>query len=283
MHNSDKNRDSIVSVLAEDYPLLYLDPDKDDQETYRRVVLRGEKPGKDSLSHYKGSEYDRLETADTPAGTVRAATFGNRRDFELVLRGLMAAKSGPLSPVPDSQGAAMIYVFNWRRIHAHLACFPPEEQDTEFRRFTSVKENYLDMLVVLSRGPYSNVDAAAAGFPEKEWLELSDTIRRYHELTHVICRRLYPDKIDTVRDELVADAVGLSAAFGHYDPDLANLFLGVRDSRYAGGRLENYTEDPKNLAVQVSGAVGRISALAGTLERDNPFDLIPILMDASLL
>ena len=75
--------------------------------------------------------------------------------------------------------------------------------------YTAVKENYLDRLVVLSRGPYSNVSASEAGCGEKEWLVLSDTIRRYHELTHVICRRLYPDDIDAVRDELIADAVGI--------------------------------------------------------------------------
>ena len=66
----------------------------------------------------------------------------------------------------------------------------------EFRRFTSVKENYLDMLAVLSRGPYSHVDASAAGCSEDEWLTLSDTIRKYHELTHVICRKQYPN--DTI-------------------------------------------------------------------------------------
>ena len=283
MTQNPAERPSVFSVLAADYPLLYLNPDEDDFETYRRVVLRGESPEKRSLSHYRGSSADRLETLETPAGAVRSVTLGDRRDFELVVRGLMAAKSGPLEPVPESQGAAMVYVFNWPRIHAHLAAFPAEQQNEEFRRFTAIRENYLDMLVVLSRGPYSHTDAASAGFGAGEWLDYSDTIRRYHELTHVVCRRLYPGDILPLRDELIADAVGLYAAFGRFDPDLENLFLGIRNGKYTGGRLGNYTGDPEGQASSVSCGVDRVSALVAAQRCSDPFDLIPVLMKASVL
>ena len=274
------NEKTVLEALAEEYPQLYLDPDRDEQETYRRVVLRGGEPAEKRLDHYSGDAHDRMETADTPAGPVRVVTLGNRRDFELVLRGLTAAKSGPLAPIPESQGAAMLTVFNWPRIRAHLARFPEEEQTAEFRRFTAVRENYLDMLVVLSRGPYSGVPAAAAGLGDGEWLERSDTIRRYHELTHVICRRLYPDDIDPVRDELIADAVGLYAAFGRFDSDREKRFLGIRDGRYVGGRLENYTDAPEKLAAQVATALERIKAVVDMRTGTEPFDLIPALMES---
>ena len=78
---------------------------------------------------------------------------------------------------------------------------------------------------MLSWGPYSGVSAEAAGCSEEEWLALSDTIRRYHELTHVICRRLYPEDVDPVRDELIADAVGLYAAYGYGRSPYAHLLL----------------------------------------------------------
>lgn len=268
----------VLEALARDYAQLYLNPDRDSQDTYRRVVLSGEEPASRQLGHYVGSEHDSLETVDTPAGPVRVLTLGNRQDFELVVRGLMAAKNGPLAVVPKSQGAATFTVFNWPRIKRHLAQFPEEERKAEFRRFTSVRENYTDMLVVLSRGPYSNVDAGAVGVVEETWLELSDTIRRYHELTHVICRRLYPADVDAVRDELVADAIGLYAAYGRFDPATEELFLGIRDGRYVGGRLENYTEEPELLAPSIADDLRHMKAVIDVRSGVEPFALITPLM-----
>jgi len=269
---------SVLTLLAEEYPQLYLNPDEDSQEEYRRVVLRGEEPAQKRLAHYAGDAHDRMKTADTPAGAVRVVTLGNRRDFELVLRGLMAAKNGPLAVIPESQGAAMLTVFNWPRIHAHLAKYPEAEQAEEFKRFKAVKENYIDMLVVLSCGPYSHVSAAQVGHSGEEWLALSDTIRRYHELTHVICRRMYPGDIEPVRDELIADAVGLYAAYGNFDTEKERLFLGIRNGRYVGGRLENYTDAPEKLVASVGVALDRIRAVIDAQTGAEPFALIPALM-----
>ena len=56
--------------------------------------MRGSMPAKKSLDHYIGDEADGCMTADTPAGTVLVVTVGNRKDFELIVRGLMAAKNG---------------------------------------------------------------------------------------------------------------------------------------------------------------------------------------------
>ena len=272
---------NVLERLAADYPQLYLNPDTDSQEAYRRVVLRGETPQTKSLAHYRGDRADRDEIADTPAGCVRVVTLGNRQDFELALRSLMAAKDGPLVPIPESQGAAMLTVFNWPRIHAHLALYPEEERAAEFKRFTAVRENYVDMLVLLSRGPYSRVDAAAVGETEEEWLGHSDTIRRYHELTHVICRRLYPGDVAPIRDELVADAVGLYAAYGCFDPETEELFLGIRDGRYVGGRLGNYTDAPESLTEAVCDALERVRATIDNQTETEPFQLIPALMQAA--
>lgn len=271
---------NVLEALAAEYPQLYLNPDVDTQDAYRRVVLQGEEPAVKSLAHYRGDALDRQETADTPAGPVRVVTLGNRHDCELVMRGLTAVKSGPRASIPASQGASMLTVFNWPRIHAHLAAFPLAERSAEFKRFTADKANYIDRLVVLSRGPYSHVDAAAAGCSPEEWLRLSDTIRRYHELTHVICRRQYPDRIDPVHDELVADAVGLYAAYGYFDPDKERLFLGISDGCYTGGRLENYTDDPQRLAGTVSAEIDRMKQIIDKQGALHPFDLIPALMDA---
>ena len=268
----------LMETLAADYPQLCMNPDTDSQEAYRRVVLRGEEPEAKSLAHYRGDPADREEVMETPAGSVRVVTLGNRQDFELALRSLMAAKDGPLTPIPASQGAAMLTLFNWPRIHAHLALYPEEERAAEFKRFTAVRENYIDMLVLLSRGPYSHVDAAAVGETEAAWLEHSDTIRRYHELTHVICRRLCPGDVAPIRDELAADAVGLIAAYGRFDPETEKLFLGIRDGRYVGGRLGNYTDIPEALTGAVCAALERIRATVEKQAGTEPFRLIPALM-----
>ena len=276
------DKTSILAHLAADYPQLYLNPDTDSREAYRRVVLRGEEPEAKSLAHYRGDPADREEVMETPAGSVRVVTLGNRQDFELALRGLMAAKDGPEAVIPESQGAAMLTVFNWPRIHAHLALYPEEERAAEFKRFTAVRENYVDMLVLLSRGPYSHVDAAAVGETEAAWLEHSDAIRRFHELTHVICRRQYPGDVAPIRDELVADAVGLYAAYGCFDPMLERRFLGIDDDgRYTGGRLGNYTDTPETLTGAVCAALERIRAVVEDNPAAEPFALIGTLMSAA--
>ena len=275
------SKTSVLEHLAVDYLQLYLNPDTDSREAYRGVVLRGEEPEAKSLAHYRGDPADREEVMETPAGSVRVVTLGNRLDFELALRGLMAAKDGPEAVIPESQGAAMLTVFNWPRIHAHLALYPEEERAAEFKRFTAVRENYVDMLVLLSRGPYSHVDAAAVGETEAAWLEHSDTIRRYHELTHVICRSIYPGDVAPIRDELVADAVGLYAAYGCFDPETEKLFLGIRDGRYVGGRLGNYTDAPESLTEAVCDALERVRATIDNQTETEPIQLIPALMQAT--
>ena len=270
---------TVLEMLTAEYPQLYLNPDVDSQETYKQAALQGIEPADRSLAHYQGDPFDRLETEETPAGPVRAVTLGNRRDFELVIRNLTAAKSGPLTPVPQSQGASMLTMFNWPRIHAHLALFPESEKAEAFRRFTAVKANYIDILIVLSRGPYSHVNAVSMGCSERQWLQLSDTIRRFHELTHVICRRQYPGNVDAMRDELIADAVGLFAAYGRYDPEMERRFLSIQKDRYTGGRLGNYTDDPKALVPLVNAEISRIQQIIGSQKVKSPCDLIPVLME----
>ena len=275
------NPRSVLGALAEEYPQLYLDPDAVSQEEYRRIVLRGEEPDTKSLDHYSGDPGDKMEIPDTPAGSAVVVTLGNRKDFELVIRGMLAAKEGPEAEVPPSQGAAMITAFNWKRINDHMAGFPEEERNAEFKRFTAVRDNYIDQLVILSRGPYSKVPADKVGHTEDEWVEISDTIRRYHELTHVICRSIYPGDIAPIRDELVADAVGLYAAYGCFDPETEKLFLGIRDGRYVGGRLGNYKDAPESLTEAVCDALERVRATIDNQTETEPFQLIPALMQAA--
>lgn len=281
-----KKKDTVIGQLAKTYQQLYLDPDKDSKESYREIVLKGKDAPEPSLSGYHLDPGDREELCETPAGPVRIITICDREDFERVIRNMMAAREGPEQKVPRSQGAATLQVFNWERIREHKNRFMDEslrkgivspDWGAEMKRFTSVKENYIDHLILLSIGPYSNLSAENAGFGEEEWIALSDTIRKYHEITHVVCRRLYPEKISPLWDELAADAIGLYAAFGDYDRDLAGKLLGIRGEHYTGGRLENYTEDPEKIAPEVERVLDGIHEIIKKEKGIDAFSMIDIL------
>ncbi|MBQ9504716.1 MAG: hypothetical protein IJU93_06865, partial [Lachnospiraceae bacterium] len=109
-----------------------------------------------------------------------------------------------------------------------------------------------------------------------------------HECTHFVCRRLYREKIEPIWDELAADGVGLYAAFGKYDIRLAELFLGIEDGRYVGGRLENYLdkaadteeareESLRKLALKTQGVLPRLKALIDGNAGADIYDMIILL------
>ena len=132
---------------------------------------------------------------------------------------------------------------------------------------------------MLSWGPYSDVTAEKVGQTEENWAETSYIIRKYHELTHVICRRIYPDRIEAVWDELVADAIGIVAAFGRYDAEMEARFLGIVDGEYRGGRLETYTDDAEKLSRRVNSTLNRFTEIIREHPCSDPFELIPVLQE----
>ena len=79
---------------------------------------------------------------------------------------------------------------------------------------------------------------------------------------------------------MIADAIGLYAAFGRFDVEKAALFLGIKDGLYIGGRLENYTDDPEKQAARVGIMLDRVEKIIGLQGAENAFDLIPPLMTA---
>ena len=275
---------AVLPALARIYPQLYLVPGTDSAALYDDVVLRGEDAPTRSLAHFTMDDGDSLVYESTPAGEVPVITLRCRADFELFLQ-IMACRCTP-KPIPRTQVASTLDgVVNWTKIRAHKARFLLAQGDgadweAEFKRFTSDRANYRDVLIVLSEGPYSAVPAQRAGYPESEWLRLSHTIRKTHECTHVLCRRLFPDKKDAVWDELVADAAGIAAALGRYDWALSELFLGIEGERYVGGRLENYVPEGEDRAERLSALAGKIhntllrfEAIAAERPAAGPYDL----------
>ena len=234
----------VLSALAAIYPQLNLCPGEESAEAYKRIVQYGEAAPVCDLHRFLGDERDSCAIETTPAGEVQVITLHQRPDFERFLQ-IMAFRCRE-KEIPATQGASILDgVINWTKIRSRKAAFfasggSEEDWPAEFRRFTADKRSYTDALIVLSDGPYSAVSAGSMGLEEQEWLAYSHEIRKAHECTHFICRRLFPEKIDPVWDEIVADAVGLFAAFGRYEAETAARFLGVSREGYTGGRLENY-------------------------------------------
>jgi hypothetical protein len=277
--------DSVLKPLAEIYPQLYLTPGEEGAALYRQVVGRGEDPPTHSLDHFRGSRLDSVTTEATPAGEVQIVTLGDRQDFELFLQ-IMGNRCVP-EKIPATQGASILDgVINWLKIRKHQAEYlaaggDPAGLPDEFKRFTADPRNFKDALIVLSTGPYSAVRAEDIGMEEEAWLTASYRIRKAHECTHFICRRLFPEKINAIWDELAADAVGLYAAFGRYDLALAERFLGVSADGYTGGRLENYAkgEDLNELARKVHRTLKHLEKVIRNEGETDPYTLAIRLED----
>lgn len=274
-----------VEELAKVYPQLYLTPGEEGAALCREIVRRGADAPNRSLDHFTGSARDSLETESTPAGDVQVITLGSRQDFELFLQ-IMGYRCVP-QEIPATQGASILDgVVNWPKIRSHREAWlaaggNPLLWGDEFRSFTAEPRNYRDALIVLSTGPYSAVGAEETGLAEEEWLAASWQIRKAHECTHFICRRLFPDRINAIWDELVADAVGLYAAFGRYDLSLAERFLGITPEGYSGGRLRNYTDgtDLDRLARKIHRTLLRLDEVIRGEGKTDPYSLAIRLED----
>lgn len=159
----------------------------------------GEPP--ESEPDFSFSAGDRLETVATPAGKVDVLSLCDRADFEHCIRAL--AHRCENGDVPSTMGVSIISgLINWEKIRKHKEEYVAgggDDWSGEFERFTSDRKNYRDTIIVLSQGYYSALLPAEAGFPGKEWLELSYTIRKYHELAHFVSQRLYPENKDALR------------------------------------------------------------------------------------
>ena len=218
-----------LEILANRYPQLLL-PCKEGiskSEEYKNICLRGEEciyP----LTFSKNPD-DFLETVETPAGSVDVLSLRDRQDFVHACR-CLGHKCEPVE-IPDSTGAMALFgLNNWEKVRAGL-------------------DNYKDNFIILSSGNYSNVSNldiyketdGQINLSEQDWINKSITIRKYHELTHFVMRKTYPDDISFIRDELIADAIGLISVFGYFDTRLIKLFLGIESNIYReGGRLQNY-------------------------------------------
>ena len=268
----------IIEQLAQRYPqlLMPLGLDTKDSPMYRAAVLRGEA--------VEGVEFAvsgrvELESCVTPAGEVEVLWLEARADFEHALR-CLAYRCEPREILPSVGAGLVSGLNNWEKLRAHkrehLAA-GGRDWAAEFRRFTARKENYQDTLILLSHGYYSAVPPEELGLTEEVWLEKSLALRKYHELTHFVCRRLWPERKSVLRDEIYADCIGLIAAFGVYEPELAARLMGIENGRcLPQGRMRHYVNQ-EELPGAVAEAARTIEEAAGRTQGKSPADPLGLL------
>ena len=140
------------------------------------------------------------------------------------------------TPVPDSRGATIIKNYNnWLRVNMHRENGEIPKDNTLYR----------DYIILLSHRYYSGIAPEVFNLSDAEWREKSLIIRREHETAHYMTQRYYHSTKNEIHDEIIADFMGLTAAFGDYDPQKFLTFLGLEKvGEYRkGGRLEIYLAD----------------------------------------
>ena len=247
-----------IDILARRYPqvLLPIEEGISKSEEYRNVCLRGEKCNREIT--FSRNENDSLETVKTPAGDVEVLSLIKRDDFVHACQ-CLGNKCEPVV-IPDSTGAMAIFgLNNWDKVRAGL-------------------ENYKDSFIILSSGNYSNVSnkdiynvtSGEVNLSEEEWTNKSIIIRKYHELTHFVMRKTYPDDISFIRDELIADCIGLICAFNEFDIRLLKLFLGIEKEQYReGGRLQNYEGGDKENIPEILKMIDELKNKVSKYEKED--------------
>ena len=254
----------VIRRLAEQFPQLYLAPAQgvSKSEYYRNIVGKGLGATGD-LRHFQGSVEDELIMEHTPVGDVMVVYLANRSDFERCYQ-ILGCRCEPVAVAPSIGSFYISGINDWSRIHAHKAAYLAQGGQNwaqEFSLFTADPNNYKATIILLSKGAYSALPAEATKYTDEQWLAISKEIRKYHELTHSVCRKQYPGKHNAIEEELLADCMGLVFATGAYDIQLAQAFLGIVDGTYQGGRLEQYLQQRPDEAL-----VDQVCTMAQTLE-----------------
>lgn len=229
-------------------------------DEYRAATRRGIFPAATGGPQIHDPAGIELVLHPTLSGRIPLLIAHHRADFVTLVQ-VFSGRNEPIR-VPDSMGACIVTgLNNWDRVATHRRRFEAAggaaDEDAwleEFQRLVPQKSLYQDRFIILSRGPYSAVPAAAVGRAEDEWLRLSLEIRRDHECTHYFTCRVFGSMRNNLLDEIIADFAGLLTTFGHYDGDLALRFFGLEayPAYREGGRLQSYLGDPPLSAPAVS-------------------------------
>lgn len=278
----------VIEELARRFPSLMVAPHAGAGKAWRKAALKGDVPKGANLDHFEGTKSDSLSVVDTPAGPVEVLFLKLRHDFECFL--CCTVHRGELVPIAPSIGASTIEGLpDWAKIRgeAARATIAGEDVSAALSDFIAAKR-HATTLVLVSWGPYSALPFLETPYTSDEWLDISLDIRTFHELAHVVCRRILPELRSAVYDEICADFNGLLRATGSYDDTLAAKILGVCEQGYTGGRLEEYLHEDQMdsidaIAREVRAVCADIARRYGDARPDQSFECTLDLMRERLL
>ena len=271
----------VIKALAEMFPQLYVAPAEGAQEAHKAASSMGVVPSQASLDHFITSEEDELREVDTPAGPVEVVFLKERADFETFLQ-IIGHKSQPVQIARTVGAITYRGLADWQKVaqarEEYLAS-GGDNWNEEFARLAKEPGAFRSEIVVISEGPYSNIPASETPYSPADWIRISREIRLYHECSHIVCRRLLPNDILPVWDEITADVVGLICATGRYDASLAARFLGTSSTGFLGGRLSEYLSDNQlkdidTLAAEVHQTINKIESTQTDANLKHPFDFL---------
>lgn len=227
-------------------------------DIYKDVVLRGKSRSiEKGLSLLAPESIDLQVYQDDLIGKVPVLIIPEKKDFDTIVCAL-TNKNEP-KVIPASMGAAFIKgLNNWSRIHDlkndWVASNPFGSWNEEFRQhILPYPEQYQDQLILLSKQPYSNVQAEMLGLDDESWLSYSIEIRKAHECAHLFTLRQYGKMENHIFDELIADYVGITSALGRFELKWFLHFMGLEDPYVyrEGGRFQNYLADlsPESISI----------------------------------
>ena len=191
-----------------------------------------------------------LRIQPSTVGAVPVVVTDDRHDFLQLVQAILY-RNEPAT-IAESVGAFMVSGYNnWDRIERQRQRWLMQNPEVdrrlwqlELRRLVQDKTTYQDRFILAYAGDYSGVSAELIGIPAAEWQHKSLEIRIEHELAHYFTMRCFSAFNTHLHDELLADYVGLSAAFGNFKAAHFLRFLGLenRSSFREGGRLTHYVD-----------------------------------------
>mgnify|MGYP006153614287 CR=1 FL=1 len=209
-------------------------------DAYHRAILGGDVQAHPSGEHLPKGSIEFAVTAHW-AGSLPVLTMRDRDLFEMLFR-VLGFKGEPIDIAPSVHALLVVGLPNPGRLVAtreawergELADDPLVTGCSTWGEAIGALDRgdparFRDRILLVHEGPYASLAAedVGVGLTESEWAVQSEIIRQEHEFAHYATRRLFGSMRFNLHDELIADCMGFTKAFGAFDAELFLNALGV--------------------------------------------------------